>query len=83
MQVPFIAIVFLKGCVSLLIISFVPLKCVKFFSGFAAVLPYYFDQLKCVPNRGEFSVISSVGRGNLGNNSRPRSNFDRVLCIKI
>ena len=39
-----------------------------------------FDQLKCVPNRGEFSVFSSVGHGNLGNYSKPRRYFDTVLC---
>ena len=39
--------------------------------------------LECVPNRGEFSVFSSVGRGNLGNYSKPRQNFDTVLCRKI
>ena len=30
----------------------------------------YLKQLKCVPNRGEFSVFSSVVRGNLGNYSK-------------
>ena len=31
--------------------------------------------LWCVPYRGEFSVFSSVGRGNLENCSEPRRNF--------
>ena len=53
-------------------------NCVKVSPEFAAVCPDYFDQLKCVPNR-EFSVFSSVGRGNLGNYSKPRRNFDSLV----
>ena len=42
----------------------------------------YFLLLWRVPNRGEFSVFSSVGRGNLENCSEPRRSFYTVLCRK-
>ena len=54
----------------------------KSFSWVRCSFPDYFDQLKCVPNHGEFSAFSSVGRGNLGNYSKPRKIFDTDLCRK-
>ena len=45
--------------------------------------PDYLEQLECVPHRREFSVFSSFVRGNLGNYSKLRRNFDTVLCRNI
>ena len=58
-------------------------KLCKSFSWVRCCFPDYFDQPKYVPNHGEFSVFSSVGRGNLGNYSKLRRSFDTVLCRKI
>ena len=57
-------------------------KLCKSFSWVRCSFPDYFDQLKCVPNRGEFSVFSSVGRGNLGNYSKPRKTFTQFCAEK-
>ena len=55
----------------------------KRFSWVLCSFPDYLDELKSVPNRGEFSVFSSVVRGNLGNYSKLRRKFDTDLFRKI
>ena len=49
----------------------------KSFSLVRCSFPDYIEQLKCEPNHGEFSVFSSVVRGNLENYSKPMRNFEK------
>ena len=56
--------------------------CVKVSPGFAAVFQITSNDWSVYPIV-EIFRFSSVVRGNLGNYSKPRKNFDTVLCRKI